>query len=165
MNVDGNGKVDILDSTNIEARVIAGNSLVTPNRIILSNSSTHEDLAEVFTVFKPSPQTKARIQSTDQNFDINQEGVYIRNIATNEDYTYQQVNDGVAVVMGGKEAVKVYDSGAIKILDNSFSLEMLPSEGQKFLSFKLLNAGQDVAVMTAVAQLSNDVSLLGADFT
>lgn len=164
-NVDANGKIDIFDPTTLGTRVIPGNSPTVPNRIMLTNLETSEDLAEVFTVYKPTPQTKVSILGQVQAISESQEGLWIQNIAKTDDYSIQPVSDGAAIVKGGNEKVRVYDSGSIKIVDNDFKLEMLPSEGVKYLTMQLTDNGQEVAQITAVANLSANVTYLEPEYT
>ncbi len=163
-NVDANGKVTVFDTNSLDSRVIPGNAPNLPTRVVLTNPDSSEDLAEVFTVYKPTSQTKATILDASGQVDPTQEGIYVQSIAKNTDYSIQQVSDGVAILKKGNEAVHVYNSGSIKIVDNSFQLQLVQSDTQQFLTFKVTDNSEDVAQLTAVANLSNDVGLLGTDF-
>lgn len=163
-DVDANGNVTLFDPASLEGRVIPGNAPAIPTRIVLTNPDNQEDLAEVFTVFKPTPQTKTTLLNEGQTIS-SQEGIQIQSIAKTSDYTMKQVADGIAILKKGNEAVRVYNSGAIKIVDNGFHMEILSLEGQKFLTIKVLDGPQDVAQLTAVADLSGDVSFLDTDFS
>ncbi len=163
-NVDANGKITVFDNATLESRVVPGNAANVPTRIVLSNPDTHEDLAEVFTLYKPTPQTKATLLAADGVVSDSQEGIYVQNISKTSDYSMQQVSDGVSILKNGNEAVHIYNSGSIKVVDNGFQLTMLPGDGQKYLSFTVSDGAEDVAQLTAVANFSNDVSFLDTNF-
>ncbi|MFO0780360.1 MAG: hypothetical protein U0519_00480 [Candidatus Gracilibacteria bacterium] len=162
--VDANGKIIIFDPTALESRVVPAGAENTPNRIILSNPETQEDLAEVFTIFKPVPQTRAVVLEKGQTINTAQEGMQVENIANSSDYSIVKVPDGAAILKKGNEAVHIYDTGAIKVVDNGFKLEMVPPDKLKYLTYKVISGSEDVAQITAVANLSSNVGRLDADF-
>lgn len=162
--VDANGKIIIFDPTALESRVVPAGAENMPNRIILSNPETQEDLAEVFTIFKPVPQTRAVVLEKGQTINTAQEGMQVENIANSSDYSIVKVPDGAAILKKGNEAVHIYDTGAIKVVDNGFKLEMVPPDKLKYLTYKVISGSEDVAQITAVANLSSNVGRLDADF-
>lgn len=162
LNIDTTGKLNIFDPDGLKVRVVPGNSATTPNQIVVTDTLTKKDQAQMFVLMPP--QSKATIAATDAAADTFQEGVYVQNSTTLTNYALAQLAGAVSVTKDGNEAVRIFNNGATTIYDNDFSLEYVEDASSNFLNVRVMDKGVEIATLTYASALFSNVNLLPKDF-
>jgi uncharacterized repeat protein (TIGR01451 family) len=153
-----NGKVNVLAADRIQAQFLPGNDPLKPNRILLSDALSKEELAEIFLIL--SPQAKAKISDT---LNPEEEGVYVERLETDDLYDFKQAQKAVSISKNGNEALRILDNGTLIVFNNDFAALLDDGNKNNFLSLKIVDRGLEVARIAIVSKSLQDAKKLTPD--
>jgi uncharacterized repeat protein (TIGR01451 family) len=152
------GQVSLFDPDNYSLRFAPANGAVQPNLFVLSDSATKKDLAEMFMVMKP--QATAQIAAPDADLENVTEGIYVTMTNESEDYSLQQVADGLSLVKAANEKVRFKNDGRVLIFDNRFTTTIAETNTGHYMKLSVNDTGSEIAQVTFVNDFFTDVNEL-----
>ncbi|MFA5828967.1 MAG: S-layer homology domain-containing protein [Candidatus Gracilibacteria bacterium] len=162
VQVDYSGRIKALSSDRLESKIIPGNAVNQPTRVIYTDTLTSQNIAEVFAIAKP--QTAAKVLAAQAPVANLAEGIYLQNLSDTQDYSVAQAGDSVSLVNKGNEAVKIFNNGAVKIFDNNFALKYDPAANDAYFILQIYDGGVAAAQIIYAYGFSGDVQKLPFEF-